>query len=118
MRARARARVCVKNDRLWYVCVCVCVWMTEATVAAGRGEAAVRRRRGGGAEGMGRAGPWNKSIPNGRETDGDADGRTGKKAAWQPSAIPSAPADIVLRARCPAYVFFFVVFNSDSRFIP
>jgi len=58
-----------------------------------------------GAEGMGCAGPWNKSIPNGRETDG-------REKGGLAAECHSAPADIVLRA----YMFFFV-FNSNSRFI-
>jgi len=58
-----------------------------------------------GVEGMGCAGPWNKSIPNGRETDG-------REKGGLAAECHSAPADIVLRA----YMFFFV-FNSNSRFI-
>lgn len=106
---RARGCVCVcartyiwtgayiKNDRLRYV------WMTETTAVdggggggdGGDGVTVLAVVAGCGTEGMGRSGPWNKSIPNGRETDGWTDG---KKAAWQPECH-SAPADIVLRAR-------------------
>jgi len=49
--------------------------MTEATAATAVVAAAVVKAEcERGAEGMGRAGPWNKSIPNGRETDGRTDG--------------------------------------------
>jgi len=80
------------------------VWMTEATSLSAVAAAAALVRWCG-AEGMGRAGPWNKSIPNGRETDG-------REKGGLAAECHSAPADIVLRA----YMFFFV-FNSNSRFI-
>lgn len=59
------------------------------------------------------AGPWNKSIPNGRETDGWTDG---KKAACQASAILHrlilccAPVHVfVLRLRLQFQFAFYTV---------
>lgn len=95
------ACVCVKNDRLWYV------WMTEATaVANGDGDGATVlvgcvERRGWG------AGPWNKSIPNGRETD--ADGRTGKRRPG--SRLPSAIPHRLILCCAPVHVFLRLQFQ-------
>lgn len=103
-RDRMGRRVCVKNDRLWYV------WMTEATAAAATAAAAaaaVRWWRGGaGALVLG----TNQYLTGGKRTRTRTDG---KKAAWQPSAIPHR----LILCCAPVYVFFFVVFNSNSRFI-
>lgn len=83
-----------------YVCVSVCVWrMTDFGMCGwlkqrrwrwrwsdGVSSCVLRREWG--------AGPWNKSIPNGRETDAD-----GREKGGLAAECHSAPADIVLRAR-------------------
>jgi len=86
----------------WQTLVCVDDW---SNVVVGDGGSSGSNGVLCCAEGMGRAGPWNKSIPNGRETDG-------REKGGLAAECHSAPADIVLRV----YVFFFV-FNSNSSFI-
>lgn len=71
----------------------MCGWLKQraAAVTVWR----VWARRGWG------AGPWNKSIPNGRETDGR------EKAAWQPSAILHR----LILCCAPVYVFLRLQFR-------